>query len=102
MITEHDLSNLHTRVIFATVFGAMIAGQIASMAPDYVSAKVSAARCFAILDRQPVIDAYSTKGEKLVRNSIAFSTLTRGGIFTLVPLTNSNSVIFCDIDISLF
>lgn len=56
------------RVIFSTVFGAMIAGQVASMAPDYVSAKVSAARCFAILDREPLIDAYDPKGEKLVSN----------------------------------
>lgn len=60
-------------MIFSTVFGAMIAGQIASMAPDYLSAKVSAARCFAILDRVPVIDAYSTEGKKLV---------SKNGVFT--------------------
>ena len=47
----------------------MIAGQIASMAPDYVAAKVSAARCFAILDRVPTIDAYSENGEKFVSSS---------------------------------
>ena len=44
----------------------MIAGQIASMAPDYLAAKVSAARCFAILDHEPEIDSYSTEGKKLV------------------------------------
>ena len=50
----------------------MIAGQISAMAPDYIAAKVSAARCFAILDREPVIDAYSTEGKTLVRKPVAF------------------------------
>ena len=49
-----------------TVFGALIAGQIASFAPDYVKAKVSAARIFLLLDRVPEIDSYSTEGQKLV------------------------------------
>ena len=54
------------RVILSTVFGAMIAGQISSMAPNYIEAKVSAARCFNILDRVPEIDAYSPEGRRLV------------------------------------
>jgi len=62
------------KVILSTVFGAMIAGQIASMAPDYLAAKVSAARCFAILDHEPEIDSYSTEGKKLdnVNGNISF------------------------------
>ena len=52
--------------MLATVFGALIAGQIASFAPDYVAAKVSAARILKILDRIPMIDAYSTEGDTLV------------------------------------
>jgi len=45
----------------------MIAGQIASMAPDYIAAKVSAARCFLILDSEPEIDSFSEDGQRLVR-----------------------------------
>ena len=47
-------------------FGAMIAGQIASFAPDYAKAKTSAARIFKLLDRQPAIDSYSQEGDQLV------------------------------------
>ena len=51
----------------ALTFGAMIAGQIASFAPDYIKAKTSAARIFKLLDREPAIDAYSEAGLKPVR-----------------------------------
>ena len=51
------------RVILALTFGAMIAGQIASFAPDYVKAKTSAARIFKLLDRVPAIDAHSNEGK---------------------------------------
>ena len=50
----------------ALTFGAMIAGQIASFAPDYIKAKTSAARIFKLLDREPAIDAYSDSGLKPV------------------------------------
>lgn len=62
------------KVILSTVFGAMIAGQISSMAPDYLAAKISAARCFAILDRTPVIDSYDESGDKPsdVKGNITF------------------------------
>ena len=54
-------------MILATTFGALIAGQISSFAPDYIAAKVSAARIFKLLDRVPAIDSYSSEGEELVR-----------------------------------
>lgn len=62
ILIYHD----YFRVVLATVFGALIAGQIASFAPDYVKAKMSAARIFLLLDRVPEIDSYSEEGQKLV------------------------------------
>ena len=62
------------RVILALTFGAMIAGQIASFAPDYVKAKTSAARIFKLLDREPAIDAYSEAGLKPVGIIFPFSS----------------------------
>ncbi|XP_066928852.1 ATP-dependent translocase ABCB1-like isoform X2 [Clytia hemisphaerica] len=53
------------KVVLSTVFGAMIAGEIGSMAPDYVAAKVSAARCFQILDLKPEIDSFNNEGKIL-------------------------------------
>ena len=50
----------------AIVFGAVGVGQTSQFAPDYGKAKAAAARIFALLDRQPAIDSYSTDGEKLV------------------------------------
>lgn len=44
----------------------MTAGQIASFAPDYVKAKVSAGRILDLFDRVPEIDSYSTKGQKVI------------------------------------
>ena len=54
------------RVFMAVVFGALSIGQASAFAPNYAKAKISANRIFAILDREPVIDNYSTEGEKLV------------------------------------
>ncbi|XP_065051580.1 ATP-dependent translocase ABCB1-like isoform X2 [Rhopilema esculentum] len=59
-VAFHDMF----KVIMALTFGAMIAGQIASFAPDYVKAKTSAARIFKLLDREPLIDAYDEGGER--------------------------------------
>ena len=44
----------------------MSVGQASSFAPDYTKAKVSAARIFAMLDREPDIDSYSEEGDKPV------------------------------------
>lgn len=66
------------KVVMALTFGAMIAGQIASFAPDYIKAKTSAARIFKLLDREPAIDAYSDSGlkPKSVDGAIEFGSVT--------------------------
>ena len=50
----------------ALVFGAVGAGQAGAFAPNYAKAKLSADRIFFLLDRVPLIDGYSTDGEKPV------------------------------------
>ncbi|KAG2465263.1 MDR1 protein, partial [Polypterus senegalus] len=47
------------------IFAAMHVGQSSSSAPDFAKAKVSAQRIFALLDKKPKIDIYSTEGLKL-------------------------------------
>ena len=42
-------------------------GQISAFAPDYVKAKVAAARLFKIFDRESLIDSSSEDGLKPVR-----------------------------------
>ncbi|NXL83875.1 MDR3 protein, partial [Alectura lathami] len=53
-------------VFSAVVFGAMALGQSSSFAPDYAKAKMSAAHLFALFERVPLIDSYSSEGEKPV------------------------------------
>jgi len=53
-------------VFGAIVFGAMAVGQASQFAPDYGKAKTAAAKIFALLDKQPLIDSYSTGGKKPV------------------------------------
>ena len=45
----------------------MAVGQASQFAPDYGKAKTAAAKIFALLDKQPLIDSYSTYGQKPVR-----------------------------------
>ena len=54
------------RVIIALIFGAFSVGQASAFAPNYAKAKLSANRIFALLDREPIIDGYSTEGDELV------------------------------------
>ena len=54
-------------VFMAVIFGAIGSGQATSFAPNYAKAKLSANRIFALLDREPVIDGYSTDGLEPVR-----------------------------------
>ncbi|XP_057304790.1 ATP-dependent translocase ABCB1-like isoform X3 [Hydractinia symbiolongicarpus] len=82
------------KVVLAAVFGAMIAGQIASFAPDYVAAKVSAARIFNLLDRVPAINAFSTSGSRLEKvdghidfESVSFNYPTRPDVNVLQQLS---------------
>ena len=42
----------------------MAVGQASSFAPDAGKASLSAAHIFALLDKEPLIDSYSTEGEK--------------------------------------
>ena len=53
-------------MVFAVVYGGILAGQALSFAPDYLSAKVSAARLFQLLDRKSDIDVNDNKGEEIV------------------------------------
>ncbi|KAM5156859.1 ATP-dependent translocase ABCB1-like [Mantella aurantiaca] len=64
-------------VFAAVVFGAMALGQTSSFAPDYAKAKVSAAYIFSLLERQPLIDSYSTAGNtpSQCNGNIAFKGL---------------------------
>lgn len=52
----------------------MTAGRITSFAPDFIEAKVSAARIFKILDRVPTIDS-SSGGDRLVSTLLPIKTL---------------------------
>ena len=45
---------------------AMAVGQASEFAPDYGKAKEATAKIFALLDKEPAIDSYSTVGEKPV------------------------------------
>ncbi|XP_063777546.1 ATP-dependent translocase ABCB1-like [Pseudophryne corroboree] len=51
-------------VFSAIVFGAMALGQTSSFAPDYAKAMMSAAHIFHLLEKEPLIDSYSTDGLK--------------------------------------
>ncbi|XP_014716024.2 bile salt export pump isoform X1 [Equus asinus] len=52
------------RVISSVVLSATALGRASSYTPSYAKAKVSAARFFKLLDRQPPINVYSNAGEK--------------------------------------
>ncbi|CAH3192004.1 unnamed protein product, partial [Porites evermanni] len=52
------------RVVLAILVGGLVLGQISAFAPDYVKAKVAAARLFKIFDRESLIDSSSEDGLK--------------------------------------
>lgn len=54
------------RVMFALVFGAVAVGQASAFAPNVAKAKISSNRIFSLLDREPLIDNYSTEGQEMV------------------------------------
>ena len=58
------------RVLFALIFGAVAVGQASAFAPNVAKATVSTNRIFSLLDRKPLIDNYSTEGQKLVRTKM--------------------------------
>ncbi|XP_011358431.1 bile salt export pump [Pteropus vampyrus] len=52
------------RVISSVVLSATAFGRAYSYTPNYAKAKISAARFFQLLDRQPPINVYSSAGER--------------------------------------
>jgi hypothetical protein len=48
------------RVFGAIIFGALSLGRESQFAPDYGKAKLAASEIFALLEKQPRIDNYST------------------------------------------
>ena len=64
-VIHEDFNDVFLTFI-ALVFGAFSIGQATAFAPNYVKAKLSAKRIFALLDREPVIDNYDENGQKLV------------------------------------
>jgi len=81
-------------VFGAILFAAMAIGQASQFAPDYGKAKAAAARLFALFDRVPAIDSYSTYGEKPVSCRCC---VTKGSINSLMLLfyvveTNAASI----------
>ncbi|XP_007452679.1 PREDICTED: bile salt export pump [Lipotes vexillifer] len=52
------------RVISSVVLSATALGRASSYTPSYAKAKISAARFFQLLDRQPTIKVYSSAGER--------------------------------------
>lgn len=46
--------------------GAMMAGQMSALTPDYVKAKMAAARLFKLFDTIPIIQSDSEEGLKPV------------------------------------
>ena len=61
-------------VMSVMVYRAISIAQVTTYAPSFAAAKLSAGRIFALLDRQPTVDSYSDKGEKLVRLCKSYST----------------------------
>uniref|UniRef100_A0A667H817 Bile salt export pump n=1 Tax=Lynx canadensis TaxID=61383 RepID=A0A667H817_LYNCA len=52
------------RVISSVILSATAFGRASAYTPSYAKAKISAARFFQLLDRQPPINVYSSAGEK--------------------------------------
>lgn len=75
------------RVFGAVIFGAFSLGRESQFAPDYGKAKMSAARIFNLLARQPLIDNYSMEGLKPVRS-------TSNTITNATKLFNKRSFIY--------
>ena len=61
-----SLSLFSLRTFAAVVFTALSLGRASSFAPDASKAQASAARIFALLNREPPIDSTSPDGERLV------------------------------------
>jgi hypothetical protein len=61
-----SMTNVLYRVFGAIIFGAISLGRESQFAPDYGKAKLAASEIFALLEKRPRIDNYSTEGLKPV------------------------------------
>lgn len=52
--------------------GAMTVGQITGFSPDYLKARIAAARLFKLFDRIPEIRSFSSEGIQGVRICLRF------------------------------
>jgi hypothetical protein len=57
-------------VFAAIIFSAFSLGRESQFAPDYGKAKLSAGRIMTLLEKEPLIDNYSTEGLKPVKFQI--------------------------------
>ncbi|XP_073253012.1 ATP-dependent translocase ABCB1-like isoform X5 [Porites lutea] len=65
LVAEKEMTfNEMMKVVLAILVGGLVLGQISAFAPDYVKAKVAAARLFKIFDRKSLIDSSSEDGLK--------------------------------------
>ena len=76
-----------TRVVLAISIAAMVLGQVSAFSPDYVKAKVAAARLFKLFDRVSAIDSSSEDGNKPVRinTPVIISTSTHSDCCAFAP-----------------
>ncbi|XP_037366487.1 ATP-dependent translocase ABCB1 isoform X2 [Talpa occidentalis] len=95
LVAKRIMEFEHVLLVFsAIVFGAMAVGQVSSFAPDYAKAKVSAAHIIMIIEKVPLIDSYSTEGQKpkmlegnVTFNEVVFNYPTRPDIPVLQGLS---------------
>ncbi|XP_022083016.1 multidrug resistance protein 1A-like isoform X3 [Acanthaster planci] len=64
LIGEMEFQNVFL-VFSAIIFGGFALGGATALAPDYSKAKFACANMFRLMDREPLIDAYSTEGDTL-------------------------------------
>ncbi|XP_043921481.1 ATP-dependent translocase ABCB1-like [Protopterus annectens] len=79
MMTLDRMTAESVFIVFSTVaFGAMELGQTLSFAPDYAKAKSAAAHLFALFEKKPSIDSFSSDGLKLATfdGGIQFSNVS--------------------------
>ncbi|XP_069769956.1 ATP-dependent translocase ABCB1-like isoform X2 [Narcine bancroftii] len=66
LISRNEMDVESVFLVFnAIVYGAVAIGQSSSFSPDYAKAKVAANNLFALFERVPSIDNYSTEGQTL-------------------------------------
>ena len=65
LVTEKEVTLRDMmKAIFTVVLSAIIVGQVASVTPSYMKAKIAATRILKLLERIPLLDSYSNDGKK--------------------------------------